>query len=54
LKYEIILNRPIFPVEERERLLKKITTNVGNVEIVRLDGLVADFVKQKDVDFIVN
>ena len=39
--------RPIFPTEEKERLLKKIVKHNGiedKVEIVKIDGLLADFI----------
>jgi phosphopantetheine adenylyltransferase len=48
-----MFDRPVFPIEERERLLKKITFDKEDIEIVRIDGLVADYVKDNDIDLIV-
>lgn len=45
--------RPIFPIEERERLLGKITKNLGDVEIVKFEGLLSEYVKENDIDFMV-
>ena len=46
--------KPIFSVEHRERLLGKITNRFGEkVEIVRVEGLLADFVELNDIDFFV-
>ena len=49
-------NRPIFPVSEKERLIKKITQKHligGDVEVVQIEGLLADFVQENEIDFIV-
>ena len=44
--------RYIFPIEQRELLLRKITKIHHNkVEIVQIPGLLADFVLQKNVTF---
>ena len=41
-------------MEHRERLLGKITKRLGSkVEIVRVEGLLADYVEQNDIDFFV-
>ena len=46
--------RPIFSVEHRERLLSKVTEKFGDkVEIVRVEGLLADYVANNDIDFFV-
>ena len=46
------MSRSIFPFETRKHLLEKITEG-KNVEVVKIDGLLADFVKQNEVDFLV-
>ena len=46
--------KPIFTVEHRERLLGKITQEFGDkVEIVRVEGLLADYAEDNDIDFFV-
>ena len=41
-------------MEHRERLLQRITKKFGEkVEIVRVEGLLADFVEVNDIDFFV-
>ena len=41
-------------MEHRERLLGKITQKFGDkVEIVRVEGLLADYAKTNDIDFFV-
>ena len=46
--------KPIFTVEHRERLLGKITQEFGDkVEIVRVEGLLADYAEENDIDFFV-
>ena len=53
----IALNRdkgkPFFTVQERLELLRQVTGHLSNVEIVLVDGLVADFVKDQAIDCIV-
>lgn len=43
----------LFSCEERIELLKKITQDMPNVEIVSFSGLVVEFVKRQNVAFIV-
>ena len=46
--------KPIFTVEHRERLLGKITQEFGDkVEIVRVEGLLANYAEDNDIDFFV-
>ena len=45
--------RPVFSIEHRMKLLKTITKNIGDVEIVTFDGLLADFVDKHQIDFMV-
>lgn len=41
-------------MEHRERLLGKLTEKFGDkVEIVRVEGLLADYVEDNDIDFFV-
>ena len=46
-----VLNNPAkrgaFPVEDRLRMLKKITAPLPNVTVARWDGLLVDFVKRE-------
>ncbi len=43
----------LFTVEERIELLREVTKQLSNVEIVVVDGLVADFVKDHSICCIV-
>lgn len=45
--------RPVFALEHRMKLLKTITKDIGDVEIVSFDGLLADFVEKNEIDFMV-
>ena len=52
-----VLNNPAkrgaFPVEERLRMLEKITASLDNVTVARWDGLLVDFVKQEGASAVV-
>ena len=50
----VLYSRPIFPLEERIRLLKKVTKDLGKIKIVGIEGLLVDYAQQNDVDFFVN
>lgn len=43
----------VFPLEKRMEFLKKITTNVPNVEITSFTGLLVDFAKKQRIDMII-
>ena len=43
----------MFSIEDRKRLLGKVTKDLGDIEIVAIEGLLADFVKENDIDFMV-
>lgn len=45
--------KPLFTVEERVKLLQKVTYNIPNIEIESFDGLLVDFAKKKDAIAIV-
>ena len=49
-----INKKPVFPVDKKVHLLEKITEPYkGKVEIVTIEGLLADFVKENNVDFFI-
>ena len=39
----ITYSRPVFSLEHRIKLLQKITKDTANIEIVKLEGLLANF-----------
>lgn len=44
---------PSFSIEERIELLKEVTQDIKNVEVVSFDGLLAEYCKERNVDAIV-
>ncbi len=44
---------PMFSIEERVEMLKKVTGHIKNVEIDSFEGLLVDFVKMKDASVII-
>ena len=42
----------MFTVEERKQMLKEMTINLPNVEVVTFSGLVIDFVNSNGIDFL--
>lgn len=44
---------PLFSVEERVNMLKDITKDIPNVEVVSFSGLLVDFAKQREVSVII-
>lgn len=44
---------PLFSVEERVSMLLEVTKGIKNVEIHSFDGLLIDFVKNKNASFII-
>ena len=44
--------KPIFSYEKRKELLEKITNDM-NVEVVFIQGLLAEYVLENDIDFMV-
>ena len=44
---------PLFTVEERVELLKKVTKDTPNIEVTCFSGLLVDYVNQKKIDIIV-
>lgn len=45
--------KPLFSVEERIELIKEVTVDIPNVEVVTFDGLLADFANQKSAKVII-
>ena len=48
-----ILKKSLFSVEERMEMIKNCCSSINNIEIVAFSGLLADFCKEKNVNFIV-
>ena len=44
---------PLFSVEERVKMLKEVTDEFSNVKVVPFEGLLIDFAKQVEADFVV-
>lgn len=44
---------PLFSVEERVNMLKKVTNHLPNVDVVSFDGLLIDFVRQNEANFVI-
>jgi len=44
---------PLFSVEERVNMLKSVTKELGNVEVVSFSGLLVDFAKEKGCNVII-
>ena len=44
---------PLFSVEERVKMLKEVTKDIDNVEIVPFNGLLIDFARQQDADVVI-
>ena len=44
---------PLFSVEERVTMLRRVTENLENVKIIPFEGLLVDFAKQMDAQVIV-
>lgn len=44
---------PMFSIEERVEMLKKVTGHIKNIEIDSFEGLLVDFVKLKDASVII-
>lgn len=44
---------PLFTVEERIELIRRVTKSIPNVEVVTFNGLLADFAREKDANVIV-
>lgn len=44
---------PFFALEEREEMLRRCTSQYGNVRVDRFRGLLADYVREVDADVIV-
>ncbi len=44
---------PLFTVEERIELIRRVTKSIPNVEVVTFNGLLADFAREKSANVIV-
>ena len=44
---------PLFSVEERVKMLKEVTKDLPNVEIIPFDGLLVDFAEQIGADVVI-
>lgn len=44
---------PLFSVEERIDMIKSVTKKLGNIEVVSFTGLLADYVKENNINVIV-
>ena len=45
--------RPLFSVEERQELICRVTRHIPNVEVVSFDGLLVDFMREKNAKVII-
>ncbi|MCI8372298.1 MAG: pantetheine-phosphate adenylyltransferase [Lachnospiraceae bacterium] len=45
--------QPMFTIEERVEMLKHLTKDYSNVEIISFDGLLVDFAREEKADIIV-
>ena len=48
-----ISKKPLFNIEERLEMIRKSCSNMDNIEITTFNGLLADYCKEKNVNFIV-
>lgn len=44
---------PLFSLEERVRMLEKVTKDYHNVKVEAFEGLLVDFARKRDIDMIV-
>ena len=52
----VLINKakmPLFSVEERVKMLQEATCDIPNVKVVPFEGLLIDFAKQMDANFVV-
>lgn len=47
-----ISKKPLFSIEERLEMIRHSCTSMNNIEIVTFNGLLADFCKERNVNFI--
>ena len=45
--------KPLFSVEERINLIKRVTKSLGNVKVESFKGLLVDYAREKNAKFIV-
>ncbi len=55
--YVAILNNssknPLFSVEERKELIRRVTAHIPNCEVVSFEGLLVDFMREKNATVII-
>ena len=44
---------PLFSVEERVKMLKEVTKDLGNVKVVPFDGLLVEFARQQKARLVI-
>ena len=47
-----ISKKPLFSIEERLEMIRQSCISINNIEIVTFNGLLADFCKERNVNFI--
>ena len=45
---------PLFSVQERVNMLQIVTKDIPNIRVESFDGLLVDFLKLKDAEFVIN
>ncbi|MBT3981368.1 MAG: pantetheine-phosphate adenylyltransferase [Bacteriovoracaceae bacterium] len=45
--------KPLFPVEERKKMIEELFENNSKIKVAHWDGLVVDFVKRNKIDVII-
>jgi len=45
--------KPLFTLEERSKMVKRVVRDIDNVKIVTFDGLLADFANNKKFDAVI-
>lgn len=51
--YENNIKMPFFSIEERVEMIKKVIGKRNNVEVEKFSGLLSQFVKEKNADFVI-
>ena len=52
----VLMNKaktPLFSVEERVKMLKEVTKDLGNVKVVPFDGLLVEFARQQKARLVI-
>ena len=48
-----LLKKPLFSVEERLKMISDSCKDLGNIEAVSFEGLLVDYCRQMDIDFVI-